>query len=53
MLKTLTAYFQYLITCPNCQNCWMASRQELSDLDIVTCSECGGCKLNISKYFEV
>ena len=52
MPKTLTAYFQYLITCPCCQNCWSASKQEMIDLDTVT-YPCGSCNLNIKKYFEV
>jgi ferredoxin len=53
MLKTLTNYFQYLISCPKCQNCWSASRQEVIDLDTVTCQGCGSCNLNIKKYYEV
>ena len=36
-----------------CQNCWSASRQEVVDLDILTCPGCGSCNLNIKKYFEV
>ncbi len=53
MQKTITAHIQYLISCPACRNCWIASRQEVIDLDIVSCAGCGGSNLYISKTWEV
>ena len=51
-MKIMTAQFVYEITCPRCQYTWSATKEETFDLDIVSCSQCGSCELEITKKLE-